>query len=227
LKELTIEPLPHYCCRDRNLIGMQSDLLGGYALGLKTWLFITGDPPKLGNYPDATGVFDLDAIGLTALVDHLNHGFDAAGQSIGQPTAMAIGVGANPAAVEMEREISRFFNKIEAGAEFAFTQPVFEADALLRFVDRVSKHNRSIPILAGIYPLLSFKNAEFMSNHVPGVVVPAAILERMSKCSTKEDGIKVGVEIAREIRDQIADAVAGFQVSAPMGRVNIALDVLA
>lgn len=227
LKDLTIEPLPHYCCRDRNLIGMQSDLLGGYALGLKTWLFITGDPPKLGNYPDATGVFDLDAIGLTALADHLNHGFDAAGQVIGQPTAMAIGVGANPAAVEMEREVSRFFEKVEAGAEFAFTQPVFEAEALLRFIDRVGQHHRTIPILAGIYPLLSFKNAEFMSNHVPGVVVPAAILERMSKCSTKEDGIKVGIEIAREIRERIAGAVAGFQVSAPMGRVNIALDVLA
>jgi homocysteine S-methyltransferase len=227
LKEVTIEPLPHYCCRDRNLIGMQSDLLGGYALGLRTWLFITGDPPKLGNYPDATGVFDLDAIGLSALADHLNHGFDAAGQSIGQPTAMAIGVGANPVAVEMEREISRYFQKIDVGAEFAFTQPVFEAEALLRFVDRVGKHHRTIPILAGIYPLLSFKNAEFMSSHVPGVVVPAAILERMSKCTTKEDGIKVGIEIAREIREQIADVVAGFQVSAPMGRVNIALDVLA
>jgi homocysteine S-methyltransferase len=227
LKEVAIEPLPHYCCRDRNLIGMQSDLLGGYALGLKTWLFITGDPPKLGNYPDATGVFDLDAIGLAALADHLNHGFDAAGQSIGQPTAMAIGVGANPVAVEMEREISRYFQKIEAGAEFAFTQPVFEAEALLRFVDRVGKHHRTIPILAGIYPLMSFKNAEFMSSHVPGVVVPNVILERMSKCSTKEDGIKVGIEIAREIRERIADAVAGFQVSAPMGRVSIALDVLA
>jgi homocysteine S-methyltransferase len=227
LKDLTIEPLPHYCCRDRNLIGMQSDLLGGFALGLKTWLFITGDPPKLGNYPDATGVFDLDAIGLTALADHLNHGFDAAGQPISQPTAMALGVGANPAAVEMEREISRFFEKVEAGAEFAFTQPVFEADALLRFIDRVGKHHRTIPILAGIYPLMSFKNAEFMSNHVPGIVVPSAILERMSKCSTKEDGIKVGIEIAREIRDRISGAVSGFQVSAPMGRVNIALDVLA
>jgi 5,10-methylenetetrahydrofolate reductase len=103
LKELKIEPIPHYCCRDRNLIGMQSDLLGAYALGLKTWLFITGDPPKLGNYPDATGVFDLDAVGLARLVNNLNHGFDAAGQAIGQPTALAIGVGANPVAVEMER----------------------------------------------------------------------------------------------------------------------------
>ncbi len=227
LKELKIEPIPHFCCRDRNLIGMQSDLLGGYALGLKTWMFITGDPPKLGNYPDATGVFDLDAIGLARLVNNLNHGFDAAGQPIGQPAAMVIGVGANPAAVEIEREIARFFQKIEAGAEFAFTQPVFEAEALLRFVDRVRKHHQTIPILAGIYPLLSFKNAEFMSRHVPGVVVPESILQRMDKCQTKEDGFKMGIEIAREIRERIADAVAGFQVSAPMGRVDNALAVLA
>ncbi|MFH1477388.1 MAG: bifunctional homocysteine S-methyltransferase/methylenetetrahydrofolate reductase [Verrucomicrobiota bacterium] len=227
LKELTIEPIPHYCCRDRNLIGMQSDLLGAYALGLKTWLFITGDPPKLGNYPDATGVFDLDAIGLARLVNNLNHGFDAAGQPIGQPPALAIGVGANPAAVEMEREITRFFQKMEAGAEFAFTQPVFEVEALLRFVDRIRKHRRTIPVLAGIYPLLSFKNAEFMSRHVPGVVVPDRILQRMSKCVTKEDGLKMGIEIAREIRDRIADTVAGFQVSAPMGKVDMALAVLA
>jgi len=227
LKSLTIEPLPHYCGRDRNLIGMQSDLLGGYALGLKTWLFITGDPPKLGNYPDATGVFDLDAIGLAQLASNLNHGFDAGGQSIGAPTAMAIGVGANPAAVEMEREVDRYFQKIAAGAEFAFTQPVFEAEALLRFADRVQKHSQTIPIVAGIYPLLSFKNAEFMSQHVPGVVVPPAVLERMSQCTTKEDGLKMGIEIAREIREQIAGAVAGFQVSAPLGRVAAALDVLA
>ena len=227
LKELKLEPIPHYCCRDRNLIGMQSDLLGAYALGIKTMLFITGDPPKLGNYPDATGVFDLDAIGLARLANNLNHGFDAAGQLIGQPTALAIGVGANPVAVEMEREISRFFQKVEAGAEFAFTQPVFEVEALLRFVERVRKHHQTIPILAGIYPLLSFKNAEFMSRHVPGVVVPDHILQRMGKCSSKEDVLKMGIEIAREIRNRIAGAVAGFQVSAPMGRVDAALAVLA
>ena len=227
LKELKIEPIPHYCCRDRNLIGMQSDLLGAYALGLKTWLFITGDPPKLGNYPDATGVFDLDAVGLVRLVNNLNHGFDAAGQAIGQPTALAIGVGANPVAVEMEREIAHFFQKIEAGAEFAFTQPVFEVEALLRFVDRVRKHHQTIPILAGIYPLLSFKNAEFMGRHVPGVVVPDSILQRMSKCRTREDGLKAGIEIAREIRDRITGAVDGLQISAPMGRVDTALAVLA
>ena len=226
MQAVKIEPIPHYCCRDRNLIAMQSDLLGGCALGLKTFLFITGDPPKLGNYPDATGVFDLDAIGLTRLANNLNHGFDAAGQSIGQPTAMVIGVGANPLSVEIDREITRFYNKIDAGAEYAITQPVFDVEALLRFLERANKHSAPIPIIVGIYPLLSFKNAEFMNNHVPGVFVPESILNRMSKRTDKEDAIKEGIEIAREIRQQIGNAVAGFQVSAPLGRVNTALSVL-
>ena len=227
MQTVKIEPIPHYCCRDRNLIAMQSDLLGGYALGLKTFLFITGDPPKLGNYPDATGVFDLDAIGLTQLASNLNHGFDAGGQSIGKPTAMVIGVGANPVSVEMDREILRFYGKIDAGAEYAITQPVFDVEALLRFLERANKHASPIPIIIGIYPLLSFKNAEFMHNHVPGVSVPESILTRMSKRVDKEDAIKEGIEIAREIRQQIGASVAGFQVSAPLGRVNTALSVLA
>ncbi len=226
MQAVKIEPIPHYCCRDRNLIAMQSDLLGGCALGLKTFLFITGDPPKLGNYPDATGVFDLDAIGLTQLANNLNRGFDAAGQSIGKPTAMVIGVGANPLSVEMEREITRFYGKIDAGAEYAITQPVFDVEALLRFLERANHHAKPIPIIVGIYPLLSFKNAEFMNNHVPGVSVPDSILSRMSKRTDKEDAIKEGIEIAREIRQQIGDVVAGFQVSAPLGRVNTALSVL-
>lgn len=227
LKETRIEPIPHYCCRDRNLIAMQSDLLGGFALGLKTFLFVTGDPPKLGNYPDATGVFDIDSIGLSQLASNLNRGLDAAGQPVGAPAAMAIGVGANPVAVEMERETSRYFLKIEAGAEYAITQPVFEVEALLRFLDRVGRHPRTIPVIAGIYPLLSFKNAEFMNQHVPGVVVPESILERMSRFPLKEDAIKEGIEIAREIRERLKGHVQGFQVSAPLGKVETALAVLA
>jgi len=226
-REVDLEPIPHYCCRDRNLIGMQSDLLGGFALGLKTWLFITGDPPKLGHYPDATGVFDLDAIGLARLADNLNHGFDAAGQPLDQPTAIAIGVGVNPAAVEPERELERFFRKIDAGAEFAFTQPVFDAEALLRFLDRARGYPRQIPIVAGLYPLLSLRNAEFMATHVPGVVVPERVLRRMAGCATKEDGLRRGIEIAREIRERVADGVAGFQAAAPLGRIDAALAVLA
>lgn len=228
-RELDIEPIPHYCGRDRNLIGMQSDLIGGCALGLRTWLFITGDPPKLGNYPDATGVFDLDAIGLAALATNLGRGLDAAGEPIGAPAPMLIGVGANPGAVDMTRETDRFFRKTDAGAEFAITQPVFDADALMRFLDIVDKRSRpGIPIVVGLYPMVSFKNAQFMSRHVPGVVVPDRVLERMSRCADdKQAGAEEGVAIAREIRDKVASSVAGFQTSAPLGRMDIALAVLA
>ncbi len=225
-RELTIEPIPHYCCRDRNLIGMQSDLLGGYALGLNNWLFITGDPPKLGHYPNATGVYDVDAIGLCQMVSNLNSGMDAAGESIGDHTVMLMGVGSNPVALEMEREIDRFFKKIDAGAEYTITQPVFDPEALFRFIDRVSKYHKTIPLIAGIYPLVSFKNADFMSKHVPGVVVPDRILERMSMCKTKEDGIKAGIEIAHETCEAVKRHVQGIQMSAPLGNIQSVLTMM-
>lgn len=227
LQETDIEPIPHYCCRDRNLIGMQSDLLGGWAMGLRNWLIITGDPPKLGDFPDATGVFDVDSIGLTQVACGLNHGYDASGKAVDPPTGLLIGVGANPVALEMKREIDRYFAKIDAGAEYAITQPVFDADALLRFCDNVGGYGRTIPVIVGLYPLISLRNAQFMNDHVPGVVVPDDILERMAGCETREDGIRMGVEIAREIRARLADRVAGFQASAPLGKTQVALDVLA
>ncbi|MDA0989607.1 MAG: bifunctional homocysteine S-methyltransferase/methylenetetrahydrofolate reductase [Verrucomicrobia bacterium] len=226
MREVGIEPVLHYCCRDRNLIGMQSDLLGGYVAGIHNFLIITGDPPKLGDYPDATGVFDVDAIGLTLIAHNLNHGRDIGGNPVNPPTGIFIGVGANPCAVSFEHEIQRYYQKIDAGAEYAITQPIFDVDALFRFLDEVEGYKKTIPIVAGIWPLISYKNAEFMRNEVPGVEVPDAVMERMSRCSTKEEGIKAGIEIAAEIRDTIADRVAGFQVSAPLGRVEIALRVL-
>ncbi|NLF30437.1 MAG: bifunctional homocysteine S-methyltransferase/methylenetetrahydrofolate reductase, partial [Planctomycetes bacterium] len=226
-REAGIETVLHYCCRDRNLIGMQSDLMGGYAAGLRNFLIITGDPPKLGDYPDATGVFDVDAIGLTRMAANLNRGVDLAGAPIDPPTGILIGVGANPCAVDRKREIDRYFRKLDAGAEFAITQPIFDADALRRFCDEVDGYAIRIPIIAGVWPLLSYKNAEFMNNEVPGVVVPATTLERMSRCTTKEDGRRTGIEIARETMAAIAPCVRGFQVSAPLGNVDIALDVLA
>lgn len=226
-QQVGIETILHYCCRDRNLIGMQSDLLGGYAAGLRNFLIITGDPPKMGDYPDATGVFDVDSIGLTRMANNLNHGCDIGGQPVDPPTGILIGVGANPCAVDLEREIDRYFRKLEAGAEFAITQPIFDVDALLRFLDRVEGHEKRIPIVAGVWPLLSFKNAEFMNNEVPGVVVSPEILERMSRCQTKEQGRAEGIAIARETIEKIRDRVAGFQVSAPLGNVEIALAVLA
>ncbi len=225
-KEVGIETILHYCCRDRNLIGMQSDLLGGYAAGLANFLIITGDPPKVGDYPQATGVFDVDAIGLTRVASNLNSGFDIGGNPIDPPTGIFIGIGANPCAVEMEREIDRYFRKIDAGAEFAITQPVFDVEALFRFMDRVEGHPRRIPIIAGVWPLVSFKNAEFMNNEVPGVVVPREILDRMARCRTKEEGRSTGIDIARKTIEQISSRVSGFQVSAPLGSVETALSVL-
>ena len=225
-REVGIEPILHYCCRDRNLIGMQSDLLGGYAAGVANFLIITGDPPKLGDYPDVTGVFDVDAIGLTQVAANLNRGFDIGGNPIDPPTGLFIGVGANPCAVDMEREIERYFRKIDAGAEFAITQPVFDVSALFRFLDRVEGSSRTVPVVAGVFPLVSYKNAEFMNNEVPGVVVPKEILARMARCRTKEEGRREGIAIARETIEQIAPRVRGFQVSAPLGSVETALAVL-
>jgi homocysteine S-methyltransferase len=225
-REVGIETILHYCCRDRNLIGMQSDLLGGYAGGLRNYLIITGDPPKLGDYPNSTAVFDVDAVGLTQVVNNLNHGVDVGGNPINPPTGILIGVGANPCAVEPEREMQHYLNKIAAGAEYAITQPVFDPEALLRFLDAAEKRGDSIPVVAGVWPLVSLRNAEFLNTEVPGVEVPIAILERMAEAKTKEDGRKIGIEIAREICERIADRVAGYQVSAPFGLVELALKVL-
>ena len=223
-QEAGIEALLHFCCRDRNLIGMQSDILGASAIGLRGLLIITGDPPKLGDYPDATGVFDMDSIALTGVAHNLNRGLDIGGNRIDPPTSLVIGVGANPVATDLEREIERFEQKAIAGAEFAITQPVFDADCLFRFLDAVGELN--VPIVAGIWPFTSFKNAEFMANEVPGVVVPPALLERMSQAKTKEQGRVLGVDIARELVEKVRDRVAGFAVSAPFGNVQTALAVL-
>ncbi len=221
-----METILHYCCRDRNLIGMQSDLLGGYAGGLKNYLIVTGDPPKLGNYPDATAVFDVDAVGLTTVVNNLNHGLDIAGNTINPPTSILIGVGANPCALDFEKEVNHFYNKVNAGAEFVITQPVFDTDSLMRFIEKINKDNLSIPLVAGIWPLVSYRNAMFLKTEVPGVVVPDSIIERMSKATTKEDGIKIGLEIAIEMKEKIAPFVQGYQVSAPFGKVECAVKVL-
>jgi homocysteine S-methyltransferase len=212
------------CCRDRNRIGVQSDLLGAAAMGLRNVLIITGDPPKLGEYPDATGVFDLDSVALTRVVRDLNRGIDLGGNPIGQGLSMTLGVGANPAAAQMDREIHRFREKVEAGAEFAVTQPVFDPASLFRFLDAVD--SLRLPIVAGIWPFTSFKNAEFMANEVPGVSVPSPLLDRMSQARTKQEGLRLGVEIAREMVVQIQDRVHGFAVSAPFGNVKAALAVL-
>lgn len=224
-REIGIEAVLHYCCRDRNLLGMMSDLLGAAALGLRNLLLITGDPPKMGPYPDATAVFDIDAIGLTNMVNKLNHGLDIGNNPIGEPTAFSIGVGVNPGAVNMDEELRRFEWKIEAGAEYAITQPVFDTAQLREFLKRI-EHCR-IPIVAGIWPLVSFRNAEFLHNEVPGVHVTPDIMDRMraASASSKEAGRDEGLKIARESLAEVRDLIQGVQVSAPFGNVKYALEV--
>ena len=224
-QQVGIETVTHYCCRDRNLLGMLSDLLGASAMGLRNILLITGDPPKMGPYPDATAVFDIDSIGLTNLVNNLNHGLDPGGNPIGAPTRYAIGVGVNPAALDPALELKRFEYKVEAGAEYAITQPVFDVAQLERFLREI-EHVR-IPIIAGIWPLVSVRNAEFLANEVPGVVVPESVTTRMRRANekSKEHAVAEGIAIAREMLGSVKSAVQGAQVSAPFGKVELALQV--
>ena len=226
-QQVGIETVTHYACRDRNLLGMLSDLLGASAIGLRNLLIITGDPPKMGPYPDATAVFDIDSIGLTNLVRNLNDGLDPGGNAIGQPTRFAIGVGVNPAAIDLAHEVHRFEWKVDAGAEFAVTQPVFDAAQLERFLRQI-EHVR-IPVIAGIWPLVSVRNAEFLANEVPGVSVPEDVLARMRRASerSKEHATAEGIAIAREMLTRVRPFVQGVQVSAPFGKVELALEVFA
>ena len=224
-QQVGIETVTHYACRDRNLLGMLSDLLGASAVGLRNLLVVTGDPPKMGPYPDATAVFDVDSIGLTNLVSHLNRGLDPGGNAIGQPTRFVIGVGVNPVAIDVEQEIRRFNWKVEAGAEFAITQPVFDAAQLEKFFERVGR--KHIPVVAGIWPLVSVRNAEFLANEVPGVSVPDSIIARMRRANekSKDHAVAEGIAIAREMFERVQPLVQGIQVSAPFGKVELALRV--
>jgi homocysteine S-methyltransferase len=220
-----IETVTHYACRDRNLLGMLSDLLGASAVGLRNLLLITGDPPKMGPYPSATAVFDIDSIGLTNLVHNLNSGRDPGDNAIGSPTRFVIGVGVNPAPIDLEHELKRFAWKVEAGAEFAVTQPVFDATQLENFLRRAE--GARIPIVAGIWPLVSVRNAEFLANEVPGVSVPDSVIARMRAAGekSKEHAVAEGITIAREMLARVRGAVQGVQVSAPFGKVELALEV--
>jgi homocysteine S-methyltransferase len=219
-----IETILHYACRDRNMIGMQSDLLGAHAMGLRNVLLVTGDPPRVGDYPDATAVYEVDSIGLTNLVAKLNRGQDIGGQPIGQPTAFHIGVAANPGAFDVEQEIRRFAYKIDAGAEFAITQPVFDVAALRAFLERVGA--KRIPVLAAVTPLESFRHAEFMANEVPGVMVPAEILERMRLADEAGRAREEGLAIASDLVGELAGSVQGLQLSVPAGSFDTAVQLL-
>jgi methionine synthase / methylenetetrahydrofolate reductase(NADPH) len=222
-QEVGIEAILHYTCRDRNVLGIQSDLLGAAATGIHNLICITGDPPKMGNYPDATAVFDVDAIGLVNIVHNLNRGQDIGGNPIGAGTAFAIGVGANPGISDLDEEIRRFEFKVEAGAEYAVTQPVFDLSLLETFLRRIEQFR--IPVVAGIWPLVSARNAEFMKNELR-VSVPDSILERMIKAPTPEAAREEGILIAREMLIAVREMVQGAQISAPQGRYTSAVDVL-
>jgi homocysteine S-methyltransferase len=224
-REVGLETIPHYCCRDRNLLGMMSDLLGAHALGLRNLLIITGDPPKMGPYPDATAVFDIDSVGLTNLVRKLNEGHDPGDNPIGEPTSFFQGVGVNHASVDRDYEIHHFEWKVDAGAQFAVTQPIFDVAGFLEFLERI-EHVR-IPVIAAVWPLVSYRNAEFLNNEVPGIVVPEPTIERMRLASErgKEAGMAEGLAIARDMVAELEPHVEGVQVSAPFGKVDFALEV--
>jgi homocysteine S-methyltransferase len=224
VQQAGLETILHYTCRDRNLLGMQSDLLGAQSMGIRNLLIVTGDPPVIGDYPDATAVFDVDSIGLTNVVSRLNRGIDIGSQAIGAPTAFHIGVAANPGAINLEEEVRRFRYKVEAGAEFAITQPIFEVDALARFLDRVAEVR--IPVLAAILPLGSLRHAEFMANEVPGVSVPDAVLDRMREAEAAGRAAEEGIAIAREVVAGIRPLVQGLQITTAAGAIDSALDVL-
>ncbi|MDH3291480.1 MAG: bifunctional homocysteine S-methyltransferase/methylenetetrahydrofolate reductase [Gemmatimonadota bacterium] len=222
-----IETIVHYTCRDRNMLGMVSDMLGAAAAGLRNVLLVTGDPPRLGPYPDATAVFDIDSIGLTNVVHRLNHGLDPGGNPLGDPTQFVIGVAANQSAVDMERELKRLYWKVDAGADFVVTQPVFEPKALETFLRQIEGFR--LPVIVGVWPLTSLRNAEFLANEVPGQRVPAGVIKRMRQAQERgaDAALAEGVAIAREMLHTVRDAVQGVHLSLPGGRVDVAEQVLA
>jgi homocysteine S-methyltransferase len=217
-----IEAVLHFCCRDRNILGIQSELLGAHAVGIRNLICITGDPPRMGSYPTATAVFDVDSIGLTNIANNLNRGLDMGGNPMGSQTSFVIGVGTNPGALNPDEEIHRFEWKVEAGAEYVVTQPVFDLDLLEQFLRRIE--HVKIPLIAGIWPLVSYRNAEFMVNELR-VPVPEEHLERMRRADTAEKARQEGVAIAQEMAARVRRMVQGVQLSAPFGRYQMALEV--
>lgn len=224
-RDVGLETIVHYTCRDRNMLGMISDLLGAAAAGLRNILIVSGDPPTMGPYPDATVVFDIDSIGLTNVVQALNRGTDPGGNSIGRPTEFVQGVALNQGAVDQERERTRLRYKIDAGADFVVTQPVFNPPALEDFL---AATDPNIPVVAGIWPFISLRNAEFLANEMPGVDVPAEFVDRMrvAHASGPDAEMEEGVAIALEMIEATRCMVGGFHLAAPYRNVDVALRVL-
>ncbi|HEY4357669.1 MAG TPA: bifunctional homocysteine S-methyltransferase/methylenetetrahydrofolate reductase [Acidobacteriaceae bacterium] len=222
-QKVGIETVLHYTCRDRNILGIQGDLLGVRSSGLRNILCLTGDPPKMGNYPDATAVFDVDAIGLVGIVQGLNHGFDLGRNPIGGSTGFTVAVAANPGVPDLDHEVRRFAAKVEAGGEYCITQPVFDQRLLEQFLRRIEGFR--IPVIAGIWPLTSVRNAEFMKNELK-VSMPEDLMARMAAAPDKESAMAEGIKIAREMLEQVRADVQGVQVSAPFSKYGAAAEVL-
>jgi methionine synthase / methylenetetrahydrofolate reductase(NADPH) len=223
-QQVGLETVLHYTCRDPNLLGIQADLLGAHAMGLRNILAVTGDPPKLGNYPHVTAVYDVESIGLVRVLEGLNRGVDLAATPIGAPTRFLIGVGANPGAADLEREVRRFRFKVEAGANFCMTQPVYEPGVLERFLEQIQ--DCRVPVLVGILPLASYRNAEFLHNEVPGMQIPEATRERMRRAGSAESAREEGIAIAQEALQAVRHLVQGVYIMPPFGRVESAIKVL-
>lgn len=225
-REVGIEPIVHYTCRDRNMVGMISDLLGAAGAGLRNLLLTTGDPSAMGPYTEASAVFDIDSIGLTNVVAALNRGVDPGGAAIGEPTRFVIGVVARPAAVDPVREMERFAYKVEAGAEYALTQAVFDPELMVGFLERTARWR--IPTLLSIRPLTSLRDAEFLANEVPGISIPESVLERMRRAEGQgpSHALAEGVRISVETVLALHARVQGLHVSAPSGHLDLALRVL-
>jgi len=221
-RQAGIEAVNHFCCRDRNILGIQSELMGAFTMGIRNLICITGDPPRMGIYPEATAVFDVDSIGLVNIVRNLNRGLDIGGNPIGSQTALLIGVGADPGSPNLDEEIRRLEWKVDAGAEYVVTQPVFDLDLLSAFLARIA-HLR-IPVVCGIWPLTSYRNAEFLVNELR-IPVPAPFIDRMRAASSGEQAQREGVAIAREMVGSVRRMVQGVQLSAPFGRVELAVEV--
>jgi homocysteine S-methyltransferase len=219
-----LDTILHVCCRDRNLLGLQSDLLGAWVLGIRNLVIITGDPPKMGDYPAATAVFDLDSIGLLRLVDSLNHGIDPSGKPMNEKTAFLSACGAEPAAHDYDRELRRLEEKKQAGAEFVMTQPVYDPAVLRRFL--TDARSLALPILVGLCPLASARNAEFLHNEVPGMQIPAPIRARMAASGTPDEGRRQGMLIAREMLEEVKEDVVGAYIMPQFGRYRTAVEVL-
>jgi 5,10-methylenetetrahydrofolate reductase len=226
-QQVGMETIVHYCCRDRNVLAMQMDLIGANSLGLNNLMLITGDPPKMGNFPDATAVFDVDSVGLIGFANGLNQGLDLAGKALGEQTDFVIGTGCNPGAVDLEHEAAKHARKIAAGAEYVFSQPVYDHRLLEKFL-AATESAPPIPFFVGILPLASLKNAEFLTREVPGMAVPDAVLKRLRDCKTRDDQREVGIRVASEALAAALESprVKGAYIFPPFGRYEAILRVL-